>query len=262
VEPAIWPLIRGVHKLAALNLAPARFTRDELRSHGVEPVDLWRGGVDTELFTPAHRSFDMRARLADGRPEGPILLYAGRLSPEKNLGVLADVLDALPEARLAFVGDGPARGDLERQFATRNATFLGFLRGEELARAFASADCFVMPSKTETLGFVVLEAMASGLPVVAARAGGIPDLVAHDETGLLYDPEEPGACTDAVRAMLGSPGLRRNCARLGRKAAEASSWEAETRKLVRAYRKGIVLARSPGSLLRLGRVLAAPLGLG
>ena len=256
VEPAIWPLIRNVHNLAALNLTPSCFTRDELIEHGVEDrVDLWRGGVDTHLFKPERRSLEMRMRLSDGRPDGPILLYAGRLSPEKNLEVLADVLDAIPEARLALVGDGPARADLEQLFASRRATFLGFLHGEELATAFASADLFTMPSRTETLGFVVLEAMASGCPVLAARAGGIPDLVAHDETGFLFDPERPGACVEAARTLLDDASRRRFHAGLALKFARESNWAAETRRLVRSYRKGIVLARHPGIMQRMSRML-------
>ncbi|MGH0032944.1 MAG: glycosyltransferase [Myxococcota bacterium] len=192
LEPAIWPLIRRVHGLAHVNLAPSRFTRNELYDQGIEPVGLWRGGVDTERFHPEKRSLAMRARLAGGVgdmggiPDGPLLLYAGRLSPEKQLHTFGPILEAFPAARLALVGDGPAREELERTLPADRTTFTGFLRGDALAAAFASADVFVMPSTTETLGFVVLEAMASGVPVVAARAGGVPDLVTHGESGLLY----------------------------------------------------------------------------
>lgn len=254
-RPAVWPLIRAVHNLASLNLAPSRFTRDELRAHGVERVGLWPGGVDTRLFHPKRRSLSIRMRLAGGRPDGPVLLYVGRLSPEKNLRVLARVQDAVPGARLALVGDGPARADLERAFVDRHATFLGFLGGEELAEAFASADVFVMPSRTETLGFVVLEAMASGCPVVAARAGGIPDLVDHEESGVLYDPERADGAAEAVRDLLRSPEKCRFHARLARKRAEEQSWSAETARLLDHYRKAIVLHRNARRWARLGRML-------
>lgn len=257
VRPAAWPLLRRVHALAHVNLAPSRFTRGELLAHGVEPVDLWRGGVDTELFRPERRSLEMRLRLSDGPPDGPVLLYAGRLSPEKNLGLFARILDAVPDARVAFVGDGPSRLDLERAFAGRRAAFLGFLRGEELAAAFASADVFVMPSRTETLGFVVLEAMASGCPVVAARAGGVPDLVEHGETGLLYDPDREEEAVLAVKELLAHAGRRRDLARLARKQALASSWAAETDRLVRQYRKAIVRQRMSRRGARVARILFA-----
>lgn len=257
MRPAIWPLLRQVHGLAHVNLCPSRFTRDELHENGIEPVDLWRGGVDTERFDPAKRSIEMRMRLAGGQPDGPVLLYAGRLSPEKNLGLFARVLDAIPEARVAFVGDGPARKALEKQFRKRRATFLGFLEGDELAAAFASADLFVMPSRTETLGFVVLEAMASGCAVVAARAGGIPDLVDHEESGFLYDPDREEEAVDAIRELLAHDGKRRFFARIARKRATESSWPAETKRLIQAYRKAIVMHRTVGAFGRLRRMLFA-----
>jgi glycosyltransferase involved in cell wall biosynthesis len=256
LQPAIWPLLRAVHGSAHLNLTPSRFTRRELQGHGIEPVDLWRGGVDTQQFHPGKRCVDMRMRLCGGVPDGPVLLYAGRLSPEKRLDSLADVLDALPGARLAFVGDGPARASLERRFAGRRAHFLGFLRGEELARAYASADVFVMPSTTETLGFVVLEAMASGCPVVAARAGGIPDLIDHGENGHLYDPEDVGDAIEAIALLLARPSLRRFTSQQARKRAEGSSWQSETRRLVDQYRKAMAIASQRGLLGRVaGRLL-------
>jgi glycosyltransferase involved in cell wall biosynthesis len=121
----------------------------------------------------------VRERLTGGRIEAPLLLYAGRLSPEKNLGALAPLLERLPGACLAFVGDGPSRSELERRFRRLPAVFTGHLRGADLAAVMASADVFVMPSATETLGFVVLEAMAAGCPVVAADAGGVTELVEH-----------------------------------------------------------------------------------
>jgi glycosyltransferase involved in cell wall biosynthesis len=250
---AAWPLIRGVHNAATLNLTPSRFTRNELLAHGIWNVGLWRGGVDTERFQPGRRSLAMRMRLSDARPDAPLLLYAGRLSPEKGLESLAWMLDALPGVRLALVGDGPDRARLQRVFAGLPVVFPGFLRGAELAAAFASADVFVMPSRTETLGFVVLEAMSSGCPVVAARAGGIPDLVQHGEDGILYDPDHPEQATEAVRELLADDTRRAFLARNGRKRAEQCTWAAETRKLRRAYAKAIRIHRGrslAGRLLR------------
>ncbi len=246
LEPAIWPLLRRIHGAAHLNLAPSRFTRRELLAHDIEPAELWRGGVDTELFHPRRRSVAMRMRLCGGVPDGPVLLYVGRISPEKQLDTLAPILDAIPEARLALVGDGPARPELERLFAGRRVSFLGFLKGEELAAAFASADVFVMPSTTETLGFVVLEAMASGCPVVAARAGGIPDLFDHGESGYLYAPEDPEDAIAAIRALLTRPSLRRFISQQARKRAESSSWLRETRRLLLEYRKTLAIASHRG----------------
>ncbi len=255
-QRAIWPLLRRVHNAAILNLCPSRHTQRELRAHGIENVGLWRGGVDTELFHPRKRSLEMRFRLTGGRLDRPVALYVGRLSPETTLEVLGGISDQLPHLRLALVGDGPARAKLERRFADRPAQFLGFLRGEELAAAFASADLFVMPSTTETLGFVVLEAMSSGLPVIAARAGGIPDLVEDEVNGLLYDPAEPASAAKAVAELLAHPGRRLDLAEQARRSAEQCSWQQETRQLVDEYRKAIVISCSRGLLGRLRHTLA------
>jgi glycosyltransferase involved in cell wall biosynthesis len=244
VGPAMWPLIRFVHNTAHVNLCPSRFTRQELRSHGVANVGIWRGGVDTQRFHPRHRALAMRHRLSDGRPDAPLLLYVGRLAPEKSVETLAWALDACPQARLALVGDGPARRQLERVFGPGAVHFAGFLRGDELTAAFASADVFVMPSTTETLGFVVLEAMSSGVPVVAADAGGIPDLVVHGENGLLFDPASPTGAAAHVRALLESDAMRAHYARMGRKSAENATWALETRRLLGAYDEAIARARS------------------
>jgi glycosyltransferase involved in cell wall biosynthesis len=253
LEPAIWPLLARVHRAAHVNLAPSHFTRRELIEHGVAPVGVWRGAVDSARFHPRHASLAMRLRLSGHVPDGPLLVYAGRLSPEKRLDTFGEILAALPEARLALVGDGPARRALERMLPADRTIFTGFLRGDELAAAFASADVFVMPSTTETLGFVVLEAMASGCAVVAAGAGGIPDLVEHGESGLLYDPGDPRAAIDAIASLLRQPGRRRFLAMHARKRAEESSWLAETRKLVDEYRKAVVLASHRGLARRLCR---------
>lgn len=253
--PIVWPTLRAVHNAAHVNLCPSRFTRDELIEHGIRDVDLWRGGVDTRRFAPSKRSLEMRMRMSDGRPDGPIVLYVGRVSPEKQIGRLQEVLDAVPEVRLCIVGDGPARETLEGELDAHRTRFLGFLRGEALARAFASADLFVMPSTTETLGFVVLEAMSSGTPVLAADAGGIPDLVRHGENGWLVDPEIPGAYGRAARTLLMHEAQRTHLARQGRKLAEEASWEAETRRLVQQYRKTIVIAQRPGLIGRLARLV-------
>jgi len=236
LERLVWPLIRWIHALAHRNLCPSTFTQRELEAHGIPDVGIWRGGVDTELFSPRKRSSAMRERMVDeGRIDAPILLYAGRVAPEKGLDSLAPVLEELPECRLAIVGDGPARANLELRFAETRTRFLGFLRGEELATAFASADLFVMPSMTETLGFVVLEAMSAGLPVVAAPGGGIPDLVKEGETGALVDPWDSKRFADGIRAILEDDGRRSRLAANARRFAEHCDWPSETRALVADY---------------------------
>src|SRR5207302_509251 len=121
--------------------------------------------------------------------EPVILLYVGRISQEKNLRLLVQAYQGMDHrsCHLVMVGDGPARTEIQHELAGLPVTFTGYLRGEELATAYASADIFAFPSHTETFGQVVLEAMASGLPVVGLNAEGIRDLVSHEHTGLLLE---------------------------------------------------------------------------
>nr|GEW50762.1 sulfoquinovosyl transferase SQD2-like [Tanacetum cinerariifolium] len=153
-------------------------------------IRLWNKGVDSESFHPKFRSHEMRVRLTNGEPDRPLVVHVGRLGVEKSLDFLKSVMDKIPEARIAFVGDGPHREDLEKLFSGMPVVFTGMLQGEELSQAYASGDVFITPSESETLGFVVLEAMSSGLPVIAARAGGIPDIIPEEQegkTGYLFD---------------------------------------------------------------------------
>jgi len=206
---------------------------DELRQHGIERVALWPGGVDTTRFHPGRSSTAMRARLAGGDPECPLLIYVGRLSAEKDIERLRPVLEALPGMRLALIGYGPHRKALEEHFAGLPVSMAGFLRGDDLAAAYASADVFVMPSRTETLGLVVLEAMSSGLPVVGANAGGVPEMIVNGATGALFDTE-PEAI-DALRGLLQNPEKRRTMGRAARAYAAEHSWRPATLTLIEHY---------------------------
>lgn len=223
-EP-LWVYFRWLHNQADLNLCPSRATQRELLSQGFERVEVWGRGVDTSRFSPAHRSEQRRMRLSGGHPEAPLLIYVGRLSPEKRVDWLLPVLRALPEARLAIVGAGPSRPILERLFKGTKTVFTGYLGGEDLAQAYASGDIFVFPAANETFGNVVLEAMASGLPVVAPRAGGPLDLVTHGETGLLFDPQDQADLVNAVRRLVQDPGYARSLGAAGLAYAETMSWE-------------------------------------
>jgi len=229
IEDAAWTALRFVLNRADLTLVTSGPMRDQLAEHGVRRLEVWRKGIDTDVFNPAFKSAEMRARLTDGHPEDPLLIYVGRLGAEKNLKLIKDMLAKLPpDTRLAFVGKGPEREALEEHFAGTRTKFMGLMRGEELSAAFASADVFVMPSESETLGFVVLEAMASGVPVVAARAGGIPDLIRDGVDSYLVAPGDAGAFTEKVAALLGDPEHRAAMAAEARAEAERWDWESAT----------------------------------
>jgi glycosyltransferase involved in cell wall biosynthesis len=141
--------------------------------------------------------------------------------------------------RLVLIGDGPARPSLERRFAGMPVTFTGFLNGHDLAVAYASADIFVFPSDTETFGQVVQEAMASGLPVVAAHAGGVIDRVRHEETGVFFDPGSAYSLRSAVSRLVTNPTLRIAWGQAGRIAAEQRSWPRVLDELMEYYRRAL-----------------------
>ena len=250
LRPSASRWLRHIHNLADVNLCPSLPLAAEAQARGIQRVRLWPGGVDTTLFRPDRRSDDMRARLTGGHPERPVVLSVGRLSKEKRLEDLIGAMERMPEASIAFVGAGPFEDDLRRMFSHLPATFLGRLSGVELAQAYASADVFAFPSTTETLGLVSLESQASGVPVVGARAGGIPDTIRQGVTGLLVDPGSSVAMADGLRAILDHPGLRRDMAVAGRADALQRSWSAATDVLVDAYRSAI--------LRRAGRLVLTP----
>ncbi|HEX8712922.1 MAG TPA: glycosyltransferase family 1 protein [Terracidiphilus sp.] len=239
LEPFIWPLLRLRHKRATVNLCTSESVVRDLEKHGIARVALWPGAVDSERFAPGRRSEAMRSRLTEGRPESPLLLYAGRLSVEKGIERLLPVLRANPGARLALIGDGPHRAALQQHFAGMPVHMTGFLHGNELAEAFASSDIFVMPSETETLGLVVLEAMASGLPVVAARAGGIPEMIDDGVNGFLFEGESQGA--RIVGRLINDGAERKKIGLAARPAAMKRNWATATQVLLQHYRSACAM---------------------
>lgn len=236
LEGLLWELLKAAHNKAQLNLCTSSAMVGELMNHGIERVDLWQRGVDTEMFQPHLASAQMRSRLSQGHPEDPLLLYVGRVSAEKQIDQIKPVLEAIPNARLAIVGDGPNREALETHFAGTNTNFVGYLQGLELASAFASADAFVFPSRTETLGLVLLEAMAAGCPVVAARSGGIPDIVTDGVNGYLFEPDDPDGAITATKSLLEATAAREELRLNARQEAEQWGWAAATQQLQMYYR--------------------------
>lgn len=234
VKP-MWLVIKILHRAADLTLVMSVALGKELRAAGAstaERIRIWRRGVDSDSFNPRFRSAEMRLKITDGKPDTPTIVHVGRLGVEKNLEFLVDVMKRIPEARLVFVGDGPHRPALEQTFEGQNVHFTGMLSGEPLSQAYASGDIFITPSETETLGFVVLEAMASGIPVVCARAGGIPDIVNQDGvTGFLYTPGDVDDCVEKLKVLLDSPDLRDRVGRAGRAEVEKFDWRASTRQV-------------------------------
>lgn len=230
---------RRLHNRAEINLCTSMSTGKYLRSEGIKDVRLWPQGVDSERFSPEKASAWWRDRLSGGHPEEKLLLYVGRLAHEKGIGRLKSVLADLPGTRLAIVGDGPARRDLENEFAGTPTVFPGLLLGEELAAAYASADVFIFPSTTETLGMAMIEALASGLPVVSARSGASDEVVEDGVDGTLYDPDDDADLLAAVRRIFEEEGLRERFSKEARKSAEKRDWASSTRTLKGYYEEAV-----------------------
>lgn len=233
--------LREVHNLAEVNLCTSPQMVERAEEIGIERVDLWPKAIDTVTYHPDKRSAEIRALLTDGHPEDKLMIYVGRISKEKNLRALLPQIRKLQSrgVRLAMVGSGPDREDLEREFTGTNTVFTGYMSGDALASAFASADVFAFPSTTETLGLVALESMASQVPVVAARAGGIPFAVTEGRSGFLFDPDSESEFTAALEKLLFDDELRASMGAEARVEAEESSWRAATEKLVTYYEDAI-----------------------
>ncbi|MGZ8647932.1 MAG: glycosyltransferase, partial [Solirubrobacteraceae bacterium] len=218
-------------------LSPSRAADRGLLALGIdaERIARWDRGVDLERFSPAHR----RER-SDDRVH---VLYSGRLTEEKGAGLLADAFLAArardPRLHLLLAGGGPEEVALRERLG-RAATFLGWLEGGELATAYASADVFLFCSQTDTFGQVVLEAQASGLPVVAIAAGGPAELVEDGRSGVLCPPRIDELAS-AVTRLAASPAARRRLARGGLVAVADRSWEASLARLGAGWHGALVV---------------------
>lgn len=219
--------------------APSQSMIDSMIADGfAQNIALWGRGVDTERFNPRHRSAAFRARLG-ADDETPVVAFVGRLVREKRLDIVAEVARRLSpiDHRLVVVGDGPDRPMLER--AAPHTFFTGFLVGEDLATAYASADIFLFPSDTETFGSVTLEAMASGLPTVCADATGSRCLVAPGVTGFLAPPGEAIAFAAHLEALARDQRLRARMGAAARARSLTFSWESDMAGLLARY-EGLV----------------------
>jgi glycosyltransferase involved in cell wall biosynthesis/predicted metal-dependent phosphoesterase TrpH len=236
--------VRAFYGACEVVLSPSPASDEALREIGIgaERVARWDRGVDTARFDP-----DLRGQLALAGELN--VLYAGRITREKGAELLAEAfLDARrrdPRLHLVLAGGGPEEEYLRERVGARHATFLGWLEGVELARAYASANIFLFPSATDTFGQVILEAQASGLPVVAVAAGGPLSLVEDRVSGLLCEPRAD-ALAECVLELAGSPLLRRRLAAVALSSVRARTWEAAMERLAEGYRRVLAQPRSAG----------------
>ncbi|MBO3751327.1 glycosyltransferase family 1 protein [Streptosporangiaceae bacterium NEAU-GS5] len=228
----LWPWLRAIHDRADLTLVPSTATMRELKGHGFTRMELWGRGVDLDRFNPRHRSDALRAGLA---PHGEVIVgYVGRLAAEKRVERLA-VLKDLPGVRLVIVGDGPAEDRLRRLLP--DAVFCGLRTGADLSRILASFDVFVHAGSNETFCQAIQEALASGVPVVSAAAGGPLDLVRPGQTGALFPPDEPLRLRSEVAALVADHEGRARMAAEARRSVLGRGWPELCEQLVAHYQR-------------------------
>jgi glycosyltransferase involved in cell wall biosynthesis len=249
VSEALDRFVEWFYRQCALVLGPTHAVVAALEQKGMPGrTGVWGRGVDATLFTPTRRDEDLRRTLL-GDAE-LLVLYVGRISNEKRVDVLLQTARLMsthtPRLRFVVAGDGPARAMLEGQ-APDNVTFAGELHGEALATLYASADLFCFPSTTDTFGQVILEAAASGLPIVAAAAGGALELVDEQQTGLLVRPDDPEAFAAAISSLAGAPQRRAVLAAAARSKALERTWAHSIEELRAAYR--LATGRTAGRAL-------------
>ncbi len=239
-EP-IWSYMKWFHTQNDLTLCPSTAARELLYSQGIRNTKIFSRGIDSGQFQPEHRSGQLRRDL--GIADKLAFLYVGRVSNEKDLDILSSSYHTIhkrfgAKAAMVITGDGPYLEKC-RQMFPGDTIFTGFLRGKELAQIYASCDIFVCPSSTETFGNVVLEAMASGIPVIGADAGGVGETIQNGYTGLKFasrNAEDLGKC---MAILLEDTKLRAELSKNGREYAVNRSWNKIFDGLMETYRQVI-----------------------
>jgi glycosyltransferase involved in cell wall biosynthesis len=252
LEPAARAIMRRLYHRCEVVMAPAESTAAILRAQRMNrDITIWARGIDREQFNPERRENAWRQSLGI-RDEELVVVFLGRIVMEKGLDVFSDAVRLISERevrhRVVVIGEGPARPWFEQQLP--DAVFTGELTGTDLARALASCDVLFNPSITEAFGNVTLEAMACGLPVIAADSTGATNLVRDGETGTLVDPNDVDAYADALEAYAKEPLLRRRHGEAGLAVAETMDWDRINSAVLRAYQRAIAkrdrLARITG----------------
>jgi phosphatidylinositol alpha 1,6-mannosyltransferase len=201
LEPLIWGYLRTLYSACKTVIVPSTKTLSDLKNGGLKNLLHIPHGVDIKRFSPEFRSEEWRKKVGGEK----IICFAGRLVWEKNLRLLAEAakqLETRKDLRFVVIGDGPARKELETLMP--HAHFTGFITGTELSVAYASSDLFVFPSVTETFGNVIVEAMASGLPSIAAGQGGAVDMIEPNKNGALISGKDPRELATAIQDCIGN----------------------------------------------------------
>ena len=225
LRPMVSSYLRIFHRRTQATMVPTETLAAELAGAGIPGLHVIRRGVDTELFSPRRRSEVLRRAWGVGERQLAVI-YVGRIAAEKNIALALRAFSAIeanhPDARFILVGDGPLRESLARQHPRHH--FAGARVGVELAEHYASADLFLFPSLTETFGNVTLEAMASGVPVMAYRSAAAAELIRDGASGRTVMPGDEGAFIAESVTLAADPVARTRYARQALQVAEANGW--------------------------------------
>ncbi|MFA9558342.1 glycosyltransferase family 4 protein [Evansella sp. AB-rgal1] len=242
MEKWIWKYMTWFHSFFQKVYVPSQSTKEKLLKYKVhQNIEIWGRGVNNTYFSPLKRTVTMKEKL--GIKEKNVLLYVGRIAPEKDVRIAVDTFHNLPkeskkDTHLLIVGDGPQRKALSAKIE-KQITYTGFMEGEELAEVYASSDVFLFPSPTETFGNVVLEAQASGLPVVGAKSGGVQHLVDNERDGFLCEEKNVDDFVKYTNILLENKKLRQTFSVRARESAVGKSWDNIFEKLVISMRNVI-----------------------
>jgi phosphatidylinositol alpha 1,6-mannosyltransferase len=240
LEPVAWRILRRIHRDATVTLVPSSSSMADLRKAGLRRLKRWGRGVDLTTYHPRNRQHaatrELRHQLSPG---GEVVIgYVGRVAPEKQVERIA-ALRGIPGIRIAIVGDGPSMSVVRKKLEGMPVDYLGALHGAALASAYASFDVFLHTGEEETFGQTVQEAHATGLPVVAPRAGGPIDLVAHGLNGFLYEPGNSAELRSTIELLARDPAMRRRMGEAGRRGVLGRDWATVCDELLTRYVKVI-----------------------
>lgn len=238
LKPVLWEYIRYWHTKSDFNITVSQSLMNELNGEMIPTQGVLPRGIDIDGRHPDFFDQELYDELTFNEPSHKLLVYVGRLAPEKDIEHLRAMFDHRNDLCLAIVGDGPDRERLEEVFAGTKTSFLGFKHGEDLSKAFATGDAFVFPSTSETFGLVISEAMASGIPVIAAKSDPTVEQITDMETGLIYESGNTESLMEAIN-YIDNPLLMQKLSLKGRSEAMKYTWDNATINLLDFYTQTI-----------------------
>lgn len=244
----IWNYMRWFHNQNNLTLCPSEEIKRFLKKEGISNTNIFSRGIDSINFNPELRNDDLRQKI--GINDKLVFLYVGRVSPEKDLDILIDAYKKIykkykDKVALIITGEGPYLEKCKNDFP-KGTIFTGFKKGKELAQIYASSDIFVFPSSTETFGNVVLEAMASGIPVIGADAGGVKDIIKHRINGLKFKARNVNELADSMTELIEDKDLRKMLKINGRNTGLNRSWNKVFHGLIENYNNILINKNNNG----------------